>query len=280
MPERFDILKNAKIRFSQHKALNDPFEMKPYFEGLASNSFLTQFFNASWQAFGEEALKAIDGIIPDILKDEHYKSAMQQSKHENPGIDLLLSTHKEKMPELRNVVFTTFNEGIGALCLTGKRDSLTMWAHYANNYKGFAIEFDGKHKFFRTEGGSIGKLGCVQKVSYSKERPNQASFTDLSLAEIFFLKSKDWAYEKEWRMLRPLPVEDTNKVFRDADGQPVYLFSFPPECVTGVIFGSRMSDSVKEDFLNFLSSDKRYSDAKLYQAVLDEKEFKLNIEPL
>ena len=51
LPERIDVLRNAKIRFSQHMALNDPFEMKPYFEGLASDLFLTQFFNATWEAY-------------------------------------------------------------------------------------------------------------------------------------------------------------------------------------------------------------------------------------
>jgi hypothetical protein len=44
VPERFDVLRNAKVRFSQPMALNDPFEMKPYFEGMASDLFLRQFF--------------------------------------------------------------------------------------------------------------------------------------------------------------------------------------------------------------------------------------------
>jgi hypothetical protein len=120
VPERFDVLRNAKIRFSQHMALNDPFEMKPYFDGLTSDLALRQFFNASWQALGEDALNLIDGFIPDVLKDEYYKSTMEEAKHaeESPAIDLLLNTHKEKMPDLRNVIFTGFNDVIGVLCLT------------------------------------------------------------------------------------------------------------------------------------------------------------------
>lgn len=280
VPEWFDVLRSARIRFSQQMALNDPFEMKPYFEGLASDLFLTRFFNAAWHAYGDDVLKLIDGFIPDILKDEHYESTIQQSKDENPAIDLLLSTHKEKMPELRNVILTGFNDRVGVLCLTKERDNLIMWAHYANNYKGIVIEFDEKHEFFHQEDGSMGELGGIRRVDYSEDRPNHASFTDLSPAEIFFLKSDDWAYEKEWRMLKPLPVEDADKVNRDADGQPVYLFSFPPECVTGVIFGSRISDEHRSEFLEFLSTDRRYSDAKRYQAILDEKKFLLNIEPI
>ena len=81
-------------------------------------------------------------------------------------------------------------------------------------------------------------------------------------------------------MLKHLPIEDADKVTRDADGQPLYLFSFPPECVTSVIFGSRMPDDKRNKFLEFLSTDRRYSDVKPYQAILDEKKFMLNIEPI
>ena len=280
VPERFDVLQNGRIRFSQHMALNDPFEMKPYFDRLASDLFLTEFFNASWEAYGEDALKVVDGLIPDVWKDEHYKSTMEQSKHENPAIDLLLDTHKEKMSEVRNVVFTSFNNGVGVLCLTRERDSLIMWAHYANNYKGFVIEFNDKHEFFHEKDSQMSDLGHVRPVEYSQDRPNHVSFTDLRAAEIFFLKSVEWRYEEEWRMLKRLPIEDADKVTRDADGQPIYLFSFPPECITGLIFGSRMPDDVRNKFLEFLSTDRRYSDVKSYQAILDEKKFMLNIEPI
>jgi hypothetical protein len=207
---------------------------------------------------------------------------MEQSRHqdESPAMDLLLSTHREKMPELRNVIFTRLNEGIGALCLTKDRHNLIMWAHYANNYKGFVIEFDGRHEFFQQRDSPMGDLGRIRQVDYSEDRPNHASFTDLTPAEIFFLKSKDWAYEKEWRMLKPLPVDDSQRVNLDADGCPVHLFSFPPRCVTGVILGSRMSDNVRNTFLESLSADARYSHVSLYQAILDEKKFHLNIEPI
>jgi len=123
-------------------------------------------------------------------------------------------------------------------------------------------------------------LGHVRPVEYSQDRPNHVSFTDLTAAEIFFLKSAEWRYEEEWRMLKPLPIDEADKVDRDADGQPVYLFAFPPECITGVIFGSRMPDDVRNNFLEFLSTNRRYSDVKAYQAILDEKKFQLNIEPI
>ena len=44
VPERFDVLQNGIIIFSQHMALNYPFEMKPYFDWLASDLFSYAIF--------------------------------------------------------------------------------------------------------------------------------------------------------------------------------------------------------------------------------------------
>jgi len=49
-------------------------------------------------AYDDDALKLIDGLIPEALKDEHYRSVIEQSKSENPAADLLLDTHRAKMP--------------------------------------------------------------------------------------------------------------------------------------------------------------------------------------
>ena len=50
IPDRIDVLKNQSIRFSQHMALNDPFEMKPFFELLAEDPIMKQLI-----CFGGEA---------------------------------------------------------------------------------------------------------------------------------------------------------------------------------------------------------------------------------
>ena len=41
------IIENKKIRFSQIKALNDIFEMKPHYEQLAPDEFIKGMFNRS-----------------------------------------------------------------------------------------------------------------------------------------------------------------------------------------------------------------------------------------
>uniref|UniRef100_UPI0020CD2CC1 DUF2971 domain-containing protein n=1 Tax=Vibrio cholerae TaxID=666 RepID=UPI0020CD2CC1 len=41
------------------------------------------------------------------------------------------------------------DQSYGILCLSAKEDSLLMWSHYGNSHKGYVIEFDTSHKFFK-----------------------------------------------------------------------------------------------------------------------------------
>jgi len=105
---------------------------------------------------------------------------------------------------------------------------------------------------------------------------------DMSPSDIFLLKSEKWKDEEEWRMLQPLEkgqrLEKDGAAILDDEGQPIYLFSLPPSCITGIIFGSRMSQENKSKIMHVLSTDD-YSHVKKYQADLDDRKFKLNILP-
>jgi hypothetical protein len=99
---------------------------------------------------------------------------------------------------------------------------------------------------------------------------------------VLFVKSERWKDEREWRLLQPLKngrrLEKEGEFILDDYEQPIYLFPLPPSCVTGIIFGSRISQADKREMLRVLFTD-RYSHVKRYQAVLDEKKFELNIVP-
>lgn len=74
--------------------------------------------------------------------------------------------------------------------------------------------------------------------------------------------------------MRPLTGATEAKSVND---EPVHLFSFPPDCVTEVILGYRMLPQLKKEILECLASDEQYSSVKKYVAVLDDREFKLNM---
>jgi hypothetical protein len=278
--------------------------MKPFFRLLAEDPIMKQLFYFGGESarntgfdlgyatismvfdelkkhFPDESSKReIDEIWNDLPS---YQSLKEQTKHERPAfLDGLVELAKQRMPELRNVIYAAFNESIGVLSLTQKCDDILMWAHYAQNNKGFVIEFNDSHEFFNQSVDSGGLPVRLHKVIYSADRPNRDSMLDVSPSDIFLLKSDKWKDEEEWRMLQGLEngrtLEKDGAAVLDDEGQPIYLFSIAPSSITGIIFGSRTSQHNRSKITSVVSTDE-YSHVKRYQAVLDQRKFKLNIVP-
>lgn len=196
---------NGSIRFTQPGAFNDPFELLPQF--ITPKTITEQVqYSMSVGCVGSRR----KGILRNGIKEEdRYKSDFQA----------------------RSIV-KSLNDAIGLLCLSRNPESLLMWGHYGDEYRGAIIEFDERHPFFE---GQI-------SVSYKKNRP----VYDISdfLGQPFpvadlCIKPNDWSYEKEIRIARPL--SSCTEVAKDENGNRVMTMDVPIDCIRGVIMGERMT---------------------------------------
>ena len=153
-------------------------------------------------------------------------------------------------PRLGRNVQERVGERIGVLSLAESARNLLMWAHYGACHRGFAIEFDGSHAFFRqTVPPAI--IGRLMKVVYATKRPAMVAYDPSVAVEIYasrfitdllLTKGEDWAYEQEWRMV--LPLDDQQNYPHEVDGR-FHLFPVPREAIRGVVIGARASDATK-----------------------------------
>lgn len=124
--------------------------------------------------------------------------------------------------ECKSAIDITY-ESFRIACFTAGYDSMLMWSHYADNHKGFCIEYeippinDENRLLFIN----------LYPVIYCNERSNIAHETlldyaglhdDTTLWSIYskglLRKSMDWKYENEWRLVQPnYPSEKSNKKF-------------------------------------------------------------------
>ena len=160
------IFDNLLIRASQRYSLNDPFELRPS---------------------SENVLESLSNVEVNI--GNGYK----------PSYD-----------------------DYGIISFTETYNNLLMWAHYANEHKGIVIEFDlskldfkryqsypifdnnEDDEMFASENSLIKTLneGEVQRVLYNHNRPNESKYGNI--LEHFLVKSDEWLYEKEHRVIVPL----------------------------------------------------------------------------
>jgi len=176
-----------------------------------------------------------------------------------------------------NVALPTVKAGLtqqfGALCLCEVPDSLLMWAHYGVSHTGFLLEFDGMHPYFHSRQSESDEFRHLRRVLYREARPS-APLVELEGPDMFLVKSSHWAYEREWRILRP--VADADSV-RNVNGEAIHLFACPPEAIQAVVLGARASPTLAEQVRESLRANDALAHVKLKSCAADESHFVLRI---
>jgi hypothetical protein len=258
--ERSEFLSNRLLRFTQPGDFNDPFELHPSAD-LMSKTDIAALPPApgreGMHILTPEALQAMfTAFLPGL-----QKQMAQHANHEG-----LYAIDPNRAAQ------STFDSKFGILCLSETADSLLMWAHYAGNHRGFVVQFDETHPFFAAsefEGQSLG----LTKVEYSPERP-VVSYSTLNSPQLYYRKSPEWSYEREWRLIKPLPT--ASKIV-SREGFPLHLFEVPHEAIKGVILGHAMPHETRVKLFEVLARD--LSHATIFQTALSKDIYTLEIHP-
>ena len=196
---------HGSIRFTQPSAFNDPFELLP--EVVVPNDATARQLSFSFDVRAQRR-QPPPGALAGVPDGCQASDAMSRD------------------------IVQQLNGLIGILCLSRINDSLLMWSHYADQYAGAVVEFDGTHEFFD---------GQVD-VEYLPLRPMRdvsayvSSPEPIPVAELC-AKSEQWKYEQEIRVIRSLA--DCEKGGEGPRGFPVYTQQLPPECIKSVTVGER-----------------------------------------
>lgn len=144
---------------------------------------------------------------------------------------------------------------IGIYSLSKTYNDELLWAHYANNHRGFCIEYDydilmDKNSFYNFYSFD---------VAYSKQPPQidikdvSSSSNNLLIKKIAGTKSKKWSYEEEIRIIT------------DKYGEHEYQYS----AVKAIYFGLRMPESDRVAIMKRLAG----RGLKYYRIKLAEKPY-------
>ncbi len=277
-----NILKTNEIKVSPFFDFNDPFEMKPRFDPDDINERI------------EPHLKRIDQYIKENITD-YPENKEYIPRFYSDKIEELKSKRMQTITPDCEKAFEGFaNQGMRVLCLSTVSDNLLMWAHYAKHHKGFVIEFDGTHNFFREKiRQNKPSFRFSRSVSYTKSDNNKRPICRISESEIkknfedcitnlFFIKSYHWEHEQEWRMIFP----SNDKNIREGmthDKKKYFLLKLPSDSIRAVIIGCRAWETENEQepfadkLIKIIKERPQYSHIEIKKAVLDESEYKLNI---
>lgn len=154
-------------------------------------------------------------------------------------------------------------KNVGVCCLCETLDNHLMWAHYANNYDGFVIEFKEIQVDISKQDY---KQFALSPVIYPKQPPRVPINKSYSHQYLFTTKFNHWEYENEWRI-----VADLNTDSRE--------MQFVPNTVTGLYIGHKIPDNNPGLYKMILKiQESKYPDASIYVVYPHPNDLKLKFE--
>ncbi|MBS7421477.1 DUF2971 domain-containing protein [Pseudomonas syringae] len=154
----------------------------------------------------ECALQA--NLSPDIdFEDLFAQAEVELDSLQFEELQSVVKTHFEKMSNEVSASFRTQMMGIYKICSLSERiDSILMWSHYADDHKGFAMEYDfhelpRRERLVRSLWPVLydSEMLDVSHLINSDARPDD--FNNLFGIAAAIQKTEDWQYEKEWRLI-------------------------------------------------------------------------------
>jgi len=267
--ERLASVRQGRIRFTQPGAFNDPFEM-PAFKAAEARAMRLAGLAGLTTQTGEILTGLSQGQIPAAAFV--------------PPISYFLGTAPE--PERRQAKpvpseraidkIRKIDEVFGILSLSMTADNLLLWAHYASEHRGVAVEIDPRDREFDRHTSQYRNFERAGQVRYSAVRPRIPE-TDEILFEHFFVKSPEWAYEQEYRIVRKF--ESAVQTI-DAKPFPIHLYGLPASAIRRIIFGARVTAEQRSTVINQTTADPAFAHVDFAEAILDPTEFKVDIRDL
>ncbi|GAA6153887.1 DUF2971 domain-containing protein [Pseudoteredinibacter isoporae] len=221
-------LEKSQIYFNDPSNFNDPFDCKYSVDReISDRRFICEMKKRGWD---------VSQLTADQIKQEIEK-------------------FKETVLSVENSIFDKHIH-IGVTCLCERWDSLLLWGHYANKHTGFCLEF----------GTTLEPFNLAERVLYKQARPrpklvdlinNESKFIK-STQDAIKVKSKNWSYEKEWRVLHTQP----NKVYQ-----------LHRECLKSITLGLRVEKDAREKVIKTIAN---YPEIVIYECYESKTSFSLN----
>lgn len=152
----------------------------------------------------------------------------------------------------------------GILCLTACPKNILMWSHYADEHKGCCLEFSTDSIPFKR----ARKVNCLPEYPNARLVDFIGGFSEKDYDKhaklTTYTKSGLWKYEEEWRVRR----------YPKGPG----LVKFKERLLTGIVFGYRMADELKDMLKKLVSG--RNPKVNLFQASPKDRQFEMELLPL
>ena len=186
-----------------------------------------------------------------------------------PGSQVWRELRKVTNKEIKSfrTTLSQIRDTTGVSCLSEADDSILMWAHYAHNHQGMCVEYDlarinSSLQFTPVPIIYSGEKTCLRSIDIDNTGEEMTRF----LIHMLTTKSKDWHYEKEWRIIREDSACGSSW---DNEKHGALLEMIPP---SSIILGCEASIDLENLVREYCSTNR----ISLYRMGKDTQSYRLN----
>ena len=263
-----DILRSLRLKVTPPAEFIDPFEFAPRVPDDLSRSGAEQILQNPKVLRGAYDLLKSSGKFTGSFEEFH------QPEQDGTLVQKMVQWYPQATANFWRLHREQISKEYGVLCLAEEPDNILMWSHYADGHKGFVVGFNTDYPPFKRE--------PLWKVVYQAERvkmdltlrPGGPEHLESTKA-VIRTKSLGWKYENEWRLVYRLSAADHEQI----EGHTCYFFKIPPTAIVRVILGCYCTEETEREVKAALANNS-LNHVSLEKARLDDKEFRLTIEPI
>ena len=234
---------------------------------------------------GADFPEVLHTLLPQELLDNFRSNLLNVNDEAIEVIDRNIGPVREALSnsidKLTDEAVKTVKQLASIACFSETISSVTMWSHYADSHKGFALEYDTSVFWLKCQYCDKNKhcnqaaVCKIYPVVYDKQRYDATDFLAWFIAKglgvpiknsdtfaaskCLLFKSPQWSYEREWRLI-------INRKNDFLDKSPVCIYKIRPKAI---YYGVDISP-INKKLLHMIAKEKGIAE---YQMDIDAKSF-------
>ena len=250
------LLKQLRLPFETISQLDDPFIINKRVHLPGANQPLSD------GEFSQAIKDMYDALEPHIQAMVTFDYYLEQTKQKREQIEKQIQ--RPKTPKQLGLASLDQYEKVACLRVFKNIYQQGLWQSMCQ-HNGIAIKVDHQHEYFSATSFNE-KPQLFANVEYDDSRPALPFSNDPFPA--LFRRPEHFAYEQEWRLIRPLSVLDQNK-------EGVLSSKIPKGLITGIYAGLHCEDDVLRSLQALVQQDLQFRGVDLKQIGVSETHLRL-----
>ncbi len=264
------ILEDMRLKVALPNECNDPFEFTP-----CSKASLTRKYMPQELKDDPEHYRPLYDYLVELGFSQSFSEFLRPlPEHIRKNFPEVIKLHRSRLvhEDLRSR--DDASQTAGVLCLSTLNHSVPMWSHYADHHRGVVIGMNRDDAAF-----SHGIAGEVKYLKRLRVRidPFAAAGTQLWWEQInrtIFSKSREWAYEREFRIAFRLADLPRGKL---ENGNTAYFVDIWQSTIDSIVLGCLISPEDEKRIYDVVKSKLRFSKVRILRAQRHERFYSLDV---